>query len=296
MIESSGTPERQRSHHAIDHLPADTESIRRASTHHIQSHTTTAPIYATQTSKQHKTNLQSRCMGSFRPTRTQPHPHGYVNLVNQGFKTAEVSLRHSCERPNLLAKGLRYLSTVKVTAAVSSTFRQMLLHPLSRDEYVAGVSSHPSSYDFAQTCVFVKQSHLPMICGSENYSFSKLPLSRTYGVILQSSLNPFLSKPEWIVHPPTWVGLQHGATIRALSGTRRGMLGSHHHTHRRIVNTDCFPHRRPRSVFGLGTVSPLYQRTLGLTAWCFIVTILTTSCQHPPFKSLRPSLTNWTTP
>jgi hypothetical protein len=48
-----------------------------------------------------------------------------------------------------VAKGLRYLSTVKVTAAVCSVFHRRQLPSLSDDEYLAGVSPHTTSYEFA---------------------------------------------------------------------------------------------------------------------------------------------------
>ena len=76
---------------------------------------------------------------------------------------------------NLPDKEFRYLRTVIVTAAV--TF-----------QHWAGVSPYTSSFDFAETCVFGKQSLGPLHCGLH----SRLPFSRSYGVILQSSLTRVL--------------------------------------------------------------------------------------------------------
>ena len=69
---------------------------------------------------------------------------------------------------NLPDKEFRYLRTVIVTAA--------------------GVSPYTSSFDLAETCVFGKQSLGPLHCGLQ----SRLPFSRSYGVILQSSLTRVL--------------------------------------------------------------------------------------------------------
>ena len=69
---------------------------------------------------------------------------------------------------NLPDKEFRYLRTVIVTAAVHSPYT--------------------SSFDLAETCVFGKQSLGPLHCGLQ----SRLPFSRSYGVILQSSLTRVL--------------------------------------------------------------------------------------------------------
>ena len=76
---------------------------------------------------------------------------------------------------NLPDKEFRYLRTVIVTAAL--TF-----------QHWAGVSPYTSSFDLAETCVFGKQSLGPLHCGLQ----SRLPFSRSYGVILQSSLTRVL--------------------------------------------------------------------------------------------------------
>jgi len=68
---------------------------------------------------------------------------------------------------NLPDKEFRYLRTVIVTAAVyrgfSSELRLALTLPLTF-QHRAGVSPYTSSYDFAETCVFVKQSLEPFRC------------------------------------------------------------------------------------------------------------------------------------
>src|SRR5699024_3345245 len=52
-------------------------------------------------------------------------------------------------------------------------------------QYRAGVSPYTSPFGLAETCVFDKQSLGPIHCGSYLYEH---PFSRSYGVILPSSL------------------------------------------------------------------------------------------------------------
>ena len=94
---------------------------------------------------------------------------------------------------NLPDKEFRYLRTVIVTAAVywglSSMLRLRLHFPLTF-QHRAGVSPYTSSFDLAETCVFAKQSPGPFHCGLHN---CRHPFSRSYGVILPSSLTIVLS-------------------------------------------------------------------------------------------------------
>ena len=53
------------------------------------------------------------------------------------------------------------------------------------------ISSYTSACALAETCVFDKQSLGPFHCG---FSFKKHPFSRSYGVILPSSLTRVLSR------------------------------------------------------------------------------------------------------
>ena len=102
---------------------------------------------------------------------------------------------------NLPDKEFRYLRTVIVTAAVywglSSKLRTFsLLFPLTF-QHRAGVSPYTSSFDFAETCVFGKQSLGPFHCGriiSQPFGllFFRHPFSRSYGAILPSSLTRVL--------------------------------------------------------------------------------------------------------
>ena len=62
----------------------------------------------------------------------------------------------------------------------------------------AGVSPYTSSYDLAETCVFVKQSPPPFHCGpqelqSQDFHSQGRPFFRSYGAILPSSLAGVIS-------------------------------------------------------------------------------------------------------
>ena len=100
---------------------------------------------------------------------------------------------------NLPDKEFRYLRTVIVTAAVYWGFGSKLsLFPLTF-QHRAGVSHYTSSFDFAMTCVFAKQSPGPFLCDSSMLQMCTLhtdeqPFSRSYGFILPSSLTRVFSR------------------------------------------------------------------------------------------------------
>jgi hypothetical protein len=64
-----------------------------------------------------------------------------------------------------------------------------------RFQHRAGVSPYTSPYGFAQTCVFAKQSLGPFHCGPLGlFTLPRHPFSRSYGVILPSSLTRVLPR------------------------------------------------------------------------------------------------------
>ena len=65
---------------------------------------------------------------------------------------------------NLPDKEFRYLRTVIVTAAVYRGFGSMLAHLPLTFRHRAGVRPYTSSLDFAEPCVFTKQSPPPGLC------------------------------------------------------------------------------------------------------------------------------------
>ncbi len=100
---------------------------------------------------------------------------------------------------NLPDKEFRYLRTVIVTAAVYWGFDSKLLHqrrmtsPLNLPAPGRCQSLYIVLIDFAETCVFVKQSLGPFHCGLfqlnlYNLTYLRHPFSRSYGVNLPSSL------------------------------------------------------------------------------------------------------------
>ncbi len=67
----------------------------------------------------------------------------------------------------LIDKEFRYLRTVRVTAAVYQGFNSKLAHLLLAFWHRAGVRPYTSSYDLAESCVFIKQSLPPILCHSQ---------------------------------------------------------------------------------------------------------------------------------
>ena len=103
---------------------------------------------------------------------------------------------------NLPDKEFRYLRTVIVTAAVHWGFGRMLWlpgHPSLTFQHWAGVSTYTSAFALAGTCVCGKQSLGPLLCDRlqlqrQAPSPRRLPLSRSYGYILPSSLTRVLPR------------------------------------------------------------------------------------------------------
>ena len=98
---------------------------------------------------------------------------------------------------NLPDKEFRYLRTVIVTAAVHRGFSSELSpFPLTFRHW-AGVSPYTSSFELAETCVFVKQSIGPFLCDPHQLPPYRVhrqgrSFSRSYGSILPSSLTRVL--------------------------------------------------------------------------------------------------------
>src|SRR5437016_14306388 len=94
--------------------------------------------------------------------------HGVLTVI---AVSPSPGLRHCPDRDafragrNLPDKEFRYLRTVIVTAAVHWGFGSELAPLPLTFQHWAGISPYTSSYDFAPTCVFVKQSPGPFLCG-----------------------------------------------------------------------------------------------------------------------------------
>ena len=105
--------------------------------------------------------------------------------------------------------------TTAVYWGLNSQLRpKRLTNPLNLPA-LAGVSPYTSSYDFARTCVFDKQS-LPRSLRTHTRSRQqvpitlKVPFSRSYGGILPSSLTMILSIALVFLYLITCVGLGYG--------------------------------------------------------------------------------------
>ena len=110
---------------------------------------------------------------------------------------------------NLPDKEFRYLRTVIVTAAVYWGFGSMLrllLHFPLTFQHRAGVSPYTSSFDFAETCVFAKQSLGPFHCGL----LSQAPLLPKLRGQFAEFLNNTSPVGLRILSSPTCVGLRYG--------------------------------------------------------------------------------------
>ncbi len=93
----------------------------------------------------------------------------------------------------------------------------------------AGVSPYTSSYDFAETCVFVKQSLGPFHCGplelptrEGKVTLPGRPFSRSYGAILPSSLTRVLPI-AWVFSTCPPVSVLVRARLSSLDGFLGGM-------------------------------------------------------------------------
>ena len=104
---------------------------------------------------------------------------------------------------NLPDKEFRYLRTVIVTAAVHQGFSRPLSQASLTFWHWAGVGPHMLSCDFAETCVFGKQSLAPIPAAVRRL------FSQSYETILPSSLGGVISIPLVVFYlPPVSVWVQ----------------------------------------------------------------------------------------
>ena len=107
---------------------------------------------------------------------------------------------------NLPDKEFRYLRTVIVTAAVHWGFNSELSLFLLTFQHWAGVSPYTSSFDLAQTCVFVKQLLGPFLC--DHISMAPL-LPKLRGNFAEFLNNSSLARLR-ILSSSTCVGVRYG--------------------------------------------------------------------------------------
>jgi hypothetical protein len=131
---------------------------------------------------------------------------------------------------NLPDKEFRYLRTVIVTAAVHRGFSSQLAPLPLTFRHRAGVTPYMSACALAGSCVFVKQSLGPILCGplmlppQGRSHYTGHPFSLSYGVNLPSSLTRNHSFALELSLLPTSVGLRYGRSRRPDCGFswRRG--------------------------------------------------------------------------
>ncbi len=108
---------------------------------------------------------------------------------------------------NLPDKEFRYLWTVIVTAAVYMGFHLNAIH--TKDftyQHRADVRLYTSSYDFAESCVFDKQSLPPFLLYLTLVTQSRLCFSRSYTYNLPSSFSTIISNTlVYSTQPPVLV-------------------------------------------------------------------------------------------
>ena len=127
---------------------------------------------------------------------------------------------------NLPDKEFRYLRTVIVTAAVYRGFNSKLALLLLTFRHRAGVRPYTSSIEFAESCVFSKQSLPPALCNRHQLR-RQAPSPATAHLLpkLRCQFAEFLShgslKRLGILCPPTCVGLRYGHQTNSLRGFSR---------------------------------------------------------------------------
>ncbi len=157
------------------------------------------------------------------------------NSVSPGPLLRQCPIRYAFRAGrNLPDKEFRYLRTVIVTAAVHRGFSSELsLVPLTFRHW-AGVSLYTSSCDFAQTCVFDKQSTGPFHCGlfklgrASRRHFTKAILIPKLRINFAEFLNKGSPDPLGILYPSTSVGLRYGHADLTRSFSRQYGLSCFH--------------------------------------------------------------------
>ena len=106
---------------------------------------------------------------------------------------------------NLPDKEFRYLRTVIVTAAVHQGLISMLSHIHVTFWHWAGITPYTSSYEFAESCVFGKQSPEFFRCGLILTLKIRQVLSRSYDRCFAEFLKHSFLVHLGVLHQPTCV-------------------------------------------------------------------------------------------
>ena len=111
---------------------------------------------------------------------------------------------------NLPDKEFRYLRTVIVTAAVHQGLVSELALIHVTFWHWAGITPYTSSYEFAESCVFGKQSPELFRCGLVSKLEARQVLSRSYDRCFAEFLNHGCLVRLSVLHLPTSVRLRYG--------------------------------------------------------------------------------------
>src|SRR5436305_4218245 len=115
---------------------------------------------------------------------------------------------------NLPDKEFRYLRTVIVTAAVYRGFDSELAPLLLTFRHRAGVRPYTSSCDFAEPCVFSKQSPPPTLCPPQGLAPKRGPLLPKLRGQFAEFLQHHSLKRLGMLYQSTCVGLGYGLDCR----------------------------------------------------------------------------------
>ena len=118
---------------------------------------------------------------------------------------------------NLPDKEFRYLRTVIVTAAVYWGFDSEREPLLLTFQHRAGVRPYTSSCDFAEPCVFVKQSPPPLLCHLFMVAHKKVSLIPKLREYFAEFLQHHSLNRLGILYQSTCVGLGYGLDAGVIS-------------------------------------------------------------------------------
>ena len=122
---------------------------------------------------------------------------------------------------NLPDKEFRYLRTVIVTAAVYWGFSSKLAPLPLTFQHRAGVRPYTSSYDFAEPCVFNKQSPPPSLCPPPIVAYERGLLLANLRRYFAEFLQHHSLKRLGILYQSTCVGLGYDLIVGLFPGTSK---------------------------------------------------------------------------
>lgn len=107
-------------------------------------------------------------MGSFRLAVSTSHLHEDFKFTKKLLETVEKSLRHSC-RSGLIRQGIslpqnRQSYSCRLLGLIVKSIFFTIHNNNFTCQYRAGVRPYTSFFNFAKSCVFNKQSLLPILC------------------------------------------------------------------------------------------------------------------------------------